>query len=276
MLSFAILTCNLFAVQMDTGVVDPGLIASRGFQASRPITRENIDNCEVVSAGFRREGEFASIDLAATHFLGISGKQSFIQRVNRTMQLGTLADWPQGGWSGLPAGDESHSVYSRTSGSAHIYIFYGAYVVHAILNYSGTGAPGHITWSGNDKPGDRLAVEGFCRDILANAVGARLRSASNVNVNGHVITGVKQDDGGNRYVPISAWCLARNIVLAENRPHGTGSFSYGGKQFVLPVAAEKIKAGTEWKDLNGFLVRSGGRWYAPLQGLENAIGASGP
>ncbi|MGI8924024.1 MAG: hypothetical protein ACR2HJ_08315 [Fimbriimonadales bacterium] len=266
--------CSLSLATMpplDPGIFDAGLIAGRGFEVALPVRDTSSPDWDSLYGSFRNRSQRIRLSVEVDRCKRPGARQRMIDNINSMMAFGTLDGWPTGGWSRLPAGDKSHSVYSRTSGSAHLYMFIGDYILGAVMSYRGSGSPGNITWSGSDKPGDRAAVEGFCRDILANAVGADLAPSANVVVNGQVITGVKRDSQGRRYVPLRDWCSARNIALFANRPHGTGSFSHGGRNFVLAVASAKIKVGSNWVDLDGFTVRADGRWYAPFDGLENAI-----
>jgi hypothetical protein len=259
----------LLSLQGMSTYVDRDLIAQRGFDSNIKVSEESTSDWDSVSARFRNPREKALLSVEVTRCKSEPSKTRLLNNINSLLSVGTVSDWPSGGPSGLPGGDSSY--FSVGDEGLHYYIWLGKYCVSAVLTYSGSGNRGSISWSGSDKVGDRLAVEGFCRDALATAVGATLQDAGNVTVNGRVISGVRRDSGGAVFVPLSAWCAARGIPLNMIRPHGTASFGYRGHSFVVPLAADKVKVDNRWVSLGGFVMRAAERWYAPLGGLENAI-----
>lgn len=250
---------------------NPSLIAPLGFVLSEQVVRESMEGRDTLTASFRDSSERATLTVWLIDFTESEGRQRYIDRLNGLLSVGTIDNLPSGGPSLLPAGDKSRFSADPEAGGLNVHIFLGGYAVSAALHYGGSGPRGAIVWSGSDKAGDHLAVEGFCRDALATAVGSELRASGNVVVNGITITGVKQDDYARRSVPIRAWCAARGITLNANPQHGTAAFTYGDRMFVIPLAAASIKAGAQWKPLDGYALSADGKWLAPLDGLEAAI-----
>jgi len=138
----------------------------------------------------------------------------------------------------------------------------------ATLSYFGKGKPGNITWSGSDRVKDREAVDGTLRTTLARLQGDELSGAGNVTLNGRSMSKLR-DDRGNEYVPLADWCAARGSSLTTNSTRCTATFTRSGKAVIVPLSANQIKVGSKWEKLLGFIVEVDGKWYVPLQDLED-------
>jgi hypothetical protein len=227
---------------------------------------------DVVWGSFQRNTiDRGLISIRIERWVQPGGRDRHKARVDSGLPHGPYSEWPNDGWSGHPFGELSRRFVEPSEGAAQIYVYVDPYILSVQIIHQAVVESGVTTWLGSDKAGDRLALEGFGRDALANTVGSNLLPAPNATVNGHPIANTKRDASGKVFVPIQSWCSAMRIIMTSNRERGTLSFARNGIMYVLPVAADRAKRGFEWRDLGGFIVRFEGNHYAPLAGLDSLL-----
>lgn len=171
------------------------------------------------------------------------------------------------GFSEFPIGTNTRRYAS--GGGNGLDTYEGTYFVQIQTAYKGSGARGNVTWNATDREGDKVACEGLARRCLARLQNLDARTASNVTVGAASLPSV-QGSRGDRLVPLSAYCAARNVALSVNQRQGTASFTANGRLVVVPLAAHRIKAGSQWYDSNDISILRNGQWYVPLTAIEGA------
>lgn len=170
-------------------------------------------------------------------------------------------------FTNLPIGSEMRRHAGR--GSASKDAFDGTFFVFVQITYRGSGTRGNVQWQTVDREGDKVACEGLARRCLARLRNLEAQSAGNVQVG---TTSVPSAMGprGDRLVQLTTYCTARGVTLSVNARQGTASFSAHGVQVIVPLAAKRIKAGSEWYDSNDISIIRNAHWFVPLTAIENA------
>ncbi|MGI8923118.1 MAG: hypothetical protein ACR2HJ_03600 [Fimbriimonadales bacterium] len=163
-------------------------------------------------------------------------------------------------FSGLPVGAAVRQNVGIRGGCS-IHAIDGLFVVKAHLSYSGSRPPE----GGNAD--DKIICEGVARRSLARCRGLQAQSAQNINVNGTEV-GSLTGPRGERLVDLVRYCEALNLEMTTNQRLGTASFTQGGEQVIIPLAALKIKDGPRWIETQDISLIKSGKWYVSYAGLE--------
>jgi hypothetical protein len=73
-------------------------------------------------------------------------------------------------------------------------------------------------------------------------------------------------------VDLDSYCQAYNLQLSTNHLLGTASFTAGGEQVIIPLAAKNIKDGARWIETTDISVIKDGKWYVSIAALQDARG----
>lgn len=265
---------------MNTIVLLPFILGGAGlnlFDEARVIARTEISNSEgfavesdggrdgdafVVTVSGRRSADHASI---ATHISKAASEAN--AEKNWVWGSPSVKPGPAPAFSELPVG----TVARCGSGTGNIWSEArdGSFTVKVSVRYAGTGPRGSVAWQAGHRPADKLAVEGILRRSLAKCRGLQAVSAGNTTLNGTVVA---QTNGprGERLVDLTRYCQAYNLQLSTNQILGTASFTAGGEQVIIPLAAKSIKDGARWIDTTDISLIKEGKWFVSYAALEEA------
>lgn len=219
----------------------------------------------------RRPGEDSFVNLSIAFFKTDKALESFLEE-GYLIQTKRLEEMDNTGFSGLPAGPTCYRFFDpKTSvdGGSLFGLRAGRVEIHGQVTYMGSGPRGKIVWSGKDKEGTREAMEGAVRGTMANYLGSLLSKAEDQVVLGRRMAG-RRNDAGTIYVPLDDWAAARGLRLTYNKKRGSALLQSGSNSYILALSAAKIKVGAAWRNLDGFVLRVGDDWLAPLAGLEKS------
>ncbi|MGI8924769.1 MAG: hypothetical protein ACR2HJ_12210 [Fimbriimonadales bacterium] len=167
---------------------------------------------------------------------------------------------PNQGFSSLPLGSLARAGRSER-GSPYVQATDGHIIVQVQINLRENRPQ-------ETQEGDKITSEGVARRTLARCRGLQAQSAQNINVNG-IPVGSVTGPRGERLVDLVGYCQARGLELTTNQRLGTASFTQGGEQVIIPLAALKIKDGPRWIETRDISLIKNGRWYVSYEGLES-------
>lgn len=180
-----------------------------------------------------------------------------------------ISSEPALGFSDLPIGQQARR--GAGGGAATLSAYDGRVFVDARVVYRGRPANGEPEWISSDPNGDKTICEGLTRRTLARVRGLKAQITTNVSVAGSAV-GAVNGPRGERLVDLQHYCQALNLQLSTNGNLGTASFTAGGEQVVIPLAAKKIKDGARWIDTNDISLIKDGKWYVSYAALQEARG----
>jgi hypothetical protein len=162
--------------------------------------------------------------------------------------------------SGLPIGaGTERKHYLGTFGGSFSRVIAGTegWAVTGSLIYSSRRENGKLLWGKGDKDRHRAVFEMVLRLALAEAAAGGFSD-------------------GKRYArlpalasstALSKWLAGRG-VSAKVRPHIAQSFTYRGKQIIIPLAANKMKVGDRWIPFAGIVGHRNGEWQLPSDAVR--------
>ncbi len=174
---------------------------------------------------------------------------------------------PSVGFSGLPLGTDCRR--NSSTGAIGIDTYDGIIFVDVTVSYRGRPTGGEPEWIRTDPSGDLLRCEGVARRLLARLRGERAIGAPNLTVGGSPVGSVT-GPRGERLVDLTRYCQAYNLQLSTNQVLGTASFTAGGEQVIIPLAAKSIKDGARWIDTTDISLIKEGKWFVSYAALEEA------
>ena len=180
-----------------------------------------------------------------------------------------VSDEPPVAFSGLPIGTTARR--SASSGSAYLDTYDGNVFVDVVVSYRGRPTNGGPDWLRDDPTGDLVRCEGLARRVLAKLRGNKAAMANPMVING-VTVSTAVGPRGERLVNLEQYCQAWNLSVNSNIQLGTASFTVGGEQVVIPLAAKKIKDGSQWIESTDISLIKNGKWYVSFAALQTARG----
>lgn len=176
---------------------------------------------------------------------------------------------PQPAFSGLPIGENAQC--SSSGGASHVRAHDGPVFVKVTIHFRGQPGQTGTTWISSDPEADRIRCERLGRRTLARIRGLKAQAAGTVNLSGSTaacVTGPR----GERLVDLSRYCELLGLQLSTNESLGTASFTVGGEQVIIPLAAKKIKDGARWIETTDISLIKDGKWYVSYAALQSARG----
>jgi hypothetical protein len=172
-------------------------------------------------------------------------------------------DGVSAGFSGLPSGSKARRMASDVALAMHSTD--GVFVASAQVTHHGT-RPNSETLEA-----DKVFVEGLARRMLAKCRGLQSSEMASLQVNGASVGSIT-GPRGERLADLVRYCQALNLQLNTNTELGTASFTSGGEQVIIPLAAKKIKDGARWIDSTDISLIKDGKWYVSYAALQEARG----
>jgi hypothetical protein len=244
------------------------------FDAVKQIATDEINDC---APRFRLEKRGGLSDPGQIFYLA-KGIDDRLTRLNITVHRVPPADldkmWlslsPSVGTDGVSAGFSGFSCGSkarRSGGTAGIMMHShdGVFMVLTQLFYRGQSP------SIEARDADKQFLEGLNRRLLSKSRGLQSEDVSPMNVNGLTVASIT-GPRGERLVDLTRYCQVLNLQLSTNSVLGTASFTAGGEQVIIPLAAKKLKDGPRWIDTTDISLIKDGKWYVSYAALQEARG----
>ena len=146
----------------------------------------------------------------------------------------------------------------------------GSYQEYATSSYYGPGfrdqtSRGNLPATATDAS---IIVERLCRFALAHVASQRLLGDGTISISGRSYSSYKASGTNTRYIDLAAWGQANNLTVNTEEDGTVKSFSTGGKLWIIPLAAVKIKKGSTWQTLPDLVMRKDGKFFVPVSAFQ--------
>ncbi|MBI5708621.1 MAG: hypothetical protein HZC36_16675 [Armatimonadetes bacterium] len=78
------------------------------------------------------------------------------------------------------------------------------------------------------------------------------------------------DSAGKRFVSVASWVAAQGGASTSERSVGR-RFTHNGRAVLVLTGTDKIKVGSQWIGLGGYVMEVNNKPFVPLQGLISAL-----
>ncbi len=111
-------------------------------------------------------------------------------------------------------------------------------------------------------------VERALRYALGHFAARRLSNDGTVTIGGHRYSAMKASGTNTRYIDLGTWAAQNGLVVSTGQDGTLKSFTRDGKLWVIPLAAAKIKKGSNWQSLPDLVMRKDGKYFVPVVALQ--------
>lgn len=246
-------------------IVRRNLQAAVGFEFKGSSHEDNGPSF-TASGWSRRESDLATLSLSAQRISTRHTPEEYWTGISPAL----LSNEPPLGYSGFPVAENARRGGSQASSFLQAYD--GRIFVKCSLSYRPYIDQGGIPrWRAADPEGDKDVCEGIARFTLAEVRGFDGQQSSPVNIGGFPIAALT-GPRGERLVDLAGYCQVLELNLRTNGVLGTASFTVGGEQVIIPLAAKGIKDGPRWIETNDISLIKDGKWYVSYAALQEARG----
>lgn len=173
------------------------------------------------------------------------------------------------GFSGNPLGDLVGKAKDPTSKT--LYFSAGAETASVTMQliHLGTGPPGRVVWEVADEAADRVLLEDIARRVLGRMLAWQHFPAvkdGSVSLAATDLT----DHHGKRFISISDWAQGQGLSAFFERKTGL-RFTYHGQQVFVVTGADRIKVGSEWIPVGGYVMEINNKPFVPRSGFLAAL-----
>lgn len=246
-------------------IVRRNLQAAVGFEF-KGSSHEDNGHSFTASGWSRRESDLATLSLSAQRISTRHTPEDYWKGIRPALP----SNEPPSGYSGFPVAENARRGGSQASSFLQAYD--GRIFVDCSVSYRPYIDQGGIPrWRSTDPEGDKDVCEGIVRFTLAQVRGFDAQQASPVGVGGASVASLT-GPRGERLVDLAGYCQALGLNLRTNGVLGTASFTAGGEEVIVPLAARKVKDGPRWIDTNDISLIRGDKWYVSYAALQEARG----
>lgn len=168
-----------------------------------------------------------------------------------------------GGMSGLPLG--SVSYHTRDGRTIHLDARTRTEQVKVSLLYGVKLRNGKLNLPSGLFESDSAFIEGQVRRALSRLIGLHVTDSKRLNLNGRALDGFTRE--GADYIKLDDWLGAYGLTATRNEQAGTAFWKSGQKQILLALGTDKIKIGSDWRELGAYPIMKGSVWYVPIAGM---------